>query len=330
MQDIYVYTPEFTLLHIENRLTSVQWTECFADVGKLELHTDTKSDLVPILMKNRDAIFMQGEASAILTGMTDVRGGFDFAAYGRSLSQMLAWRVVQPFSMTDTAENIIRKKVQEAFMQTGPRLVSGFVLAPSIGGTASTAYEVKDSPKLLLDVVKELCETEDLGFSVDFRPESKQFVFSLLRGTDRSAGQSAVTPLFFSEDEHNFSDAQYTFNGELYRSCGYRKVTSADGETTSYVAVDKDDTTGYYRRESILNGETAAEAGAELQKAAKTEEIEGTTHNVTFGTNYGLGDIVTVQKMVGNTLVAKDKRIKEVWRVFERLNSYERPTMEEV
>ena len=320
MQDIYVYTPEFELLHVENRLTSVQWTECFADVGKLELHTDTKSDLVPILMENRDVILMQGESAALVTGFTDVRGSFDFAVYGRTLSQMLAWRVVQPFSREGRLEAIIRDRVADSLVGFGVREIQGFSLAPEIGNTAKTAYEV-DSPKLLLEVVQELCAKEKLGFAIDFRPDEKKYVFRLYRGTDRSSGQEAVMPLVFSEDELNFSDTQYTFNAEPYRSCGYR----------SSEAVGKDEeATGFYRRESILSGETASEAEKELAESKRTEEIEGTVHDVVFGTDYGLGDIVTVQKMVGNTLVAKDKRIKEVWRVFEKLNSYERPTMEEV
>jgi len=330
MQDIYVYTPEFELLHIENRLTSVQWTECFADVGKLELHTDTKSDLVPVLMENKDAIILQGDAAALVTGITDVRGSFDFAAYGRTLSQMLLWRVVQPFAMTDTRENIIRKKVQEAFMESGDKYISGFTMAATVGGTSKVTYEVAEEPKLLLEVVQELCAPEKLGFAIDFRPDTKQFVFGLMRGTDRSAGQTVRTPLFFSEDERNFSETQYVYNGENYRTCGYRKITAEDGELVTFGEVIKDVKTGFYRRESILSGETESEAAAALAERKNTEEIEGSTQRVVFGTDYGLGDIVTVQKLVGDTLIVKDKRIKEVWRVFERLNSYERPTMEEV
>ncbi len=330
MEDIYVYTPEFTLLHIENRLTSVQWTECFADVGKLEIHTDTKSDLVPVLMENKEAVLVQGDAAALLTGITDIRGNFDFAVYGRTLSQLLAWRVVQPFTMTDTAENIVRMKVQEAFMSAGDRLLPGFCLAPAIGGTSKVTYELKDEPKTLLAVVQELYGPEKLGFSIDFAPDSRQYIFRTHRGTDRSTGQTERVPLFFSEDERNFSETQYTYNAEPYCSCGYRRVTTEDGETVSYVEVIKDATEGFYRREGLLSGETESEAVTALAAYAKTEEIEGSTQRVMFGTDYGLGDVVTVQKLVGNTLVAKDKRIKEVWRVFERLNTYERPTMEEV
>lgn len=330
MQDIYVYTPEFALLHIENRLTSVQWTECFADVGKLELHTDAKSDLVPVLMAQKDAIIMQGDTAAMATGLTDIRGNLDFAVYGRTLAFLLQSRVVQPFTMTDTRENIIRQKVREAFMASGERFLQGFALAAAIGGTEKTTYESGEEPKTLLEVVQELCEPEKLGFAVDFHPTGQQYVFRLYRGLNRSNGQSSRTPLFFSEDERNFSETQYVYNGEDYRSCGYRKVTAADGETVSFKEVVKDSKTGFYRRESILSGETESEAVAALAESKSTEEIEGSTQNVVFGVDYGLGDIVTVQKMVGNTLVAKDKRIKEVWRVFERLNTYERPTMEEV
>lgn len=328
MEDLYVYTPEFELLHIENRLTSVQWTECFQDVGKTEIHTDAKSDLVRVLLANKDAVLVQGDKSAMVMGITDVRGNLDFGVYGKSLSFLLSKRVVQPFTMRDTVENIIVKKVGEAFESPGDRYLS-IRIDSNLGDTSKTTYTTEEA-KTLLDIVKALCEPEKLGFSLQFEPVARRYVFRLYRGTDRSAGQWVQTPLFFSEDERNFAETQYTYNAEQYASCGYRKLPSEDGETTSYKEVIKEAQTGFYRRECILPGETEEDAVKELSEKKCTEVIEGTAHNVVFGRDYGLGDIVTVQKMIGNTLVAKNKRVKEVWRVFESLNTYERPTLEEV
>ena len=46
MLDIYVYTPDFNLLHVESKVTSVQWHLKYNDVGTMELHTDTKRELI--------------------------------------------------------------------------------------------------------------------------------------------------------------------------------------------------------------------------------------------------------------------------------------------
>ena len=59
-----------------------------------------------------------------------------------------------------------------------------------------------------------------------------------------------------------------------------------------------------------------------------SEEISGKAE-VVFGTDYNLGDLITVQRKIGNTLIIKNKRVIGVDIVIEPNNESETPILEE-
>ena len=87
MQDVYFYTPEFELLHIESKVTSIQWGLRYADTGTLELHTDTKNDVVGKVLPHtqNDVIVVQDGNAAWVHGITDMDGNYDFGVFGKTL-----------------------------------------------------------------------------------------------------------------------------------------------------------------------------------------------------------------------------------------------------
>ncbi len=330
MLDIYVYTPDFNLLHMESKVTSVQWHLKYNDAGTVEMHTDTENDIVNKILPsaNSDVIIVQGNNAAWLSGLTDITDNYDFGVFGKTLNYMLNWRIVNPFSATDTTENIIRQKVIEQFMTSGNKKIDNFILGSVIGGTSTVTYGFEDKQKTLFEVVQELCSIDNLGFKIDFDTDNEKFVFNIYRGIDRTADQTARPALIFSEDEKNISDLQYTYMQQDYYSTGYYEQKDEETEIVSYIEVSKDDVTGFKRREKILKAKTAEEGKIELDADNKIEQIEGEIRNIKYEKDYYLGDIVTVQKKIGDTLIVQNKRIVEVVQVHEPLNSYEKPILE--
>ena len=329
MEEMFFYsvnadgTLEF--LHTETMTTSTQWHLKYADIGTMEFNTDVYSDLIPYILPqaHSDIIAVQGNKSAWIHAETDITGDeLNFMINGKTLNFMLNWRIVQPYTITDTVENIIRNLITSKFMTSGNNFISNFALADVIGGTSTTTYTIEDKPKPLFEVVQELCAIDNLGFSIDIVNET--FVFRLFRGLDKTQDQTDRPTVILSEDEKTLSKSEYIFIQDNYYSSGYYAVTA--DEVTTWTEIIKDNLTGFYRRECILNDTEESKATEALKEMAKTEEISGQAENI----NYSLGDLVTVQRKIGNALVIKNKRITGIDIVIEPNNNSETPVLEEV
>ena len=258
---------------------------------------------------------------------TDITGDENnFMINGKCLNHILTWRKVSPFTITNTIENIIGSLITTAFKIVGNNFISNFISDSTIGGTTSTTYTI-DKAKPLFDVVQELCAIDNLGFSVDIVNE--QFVFRLYRGMDHTREQTDRTAVILSEDLKTLSDSEYIFMQDNYYSCGYYAVTNEETDVITWTEKVKDVKTGFYRREKVLSAYEEAKAIEELKEFKRSEEITGKSE-IGFGIDYNLGDLVTVQRKIGNTLIIKNKRVVGVDIVIEPNNDSEKPILEEV
>ena len=257
-----------TFLHTETTTTSTQWHLKYAEVGTMEFNTDIYSDLIPyILPQTEDIIIVQDNKSAWVHAETDITGDENnFMINGKALNFILNWRKVEPFTVTNTVENIIRSLITTAFMTAGDNLISNFILASAIGGTSTTTYTI-DKTKPLFEVVQEICMIDNLGFSVGI--ENEKFVFRLYQGLDRTRDQTDRTAVILSEDEKTLSDSEYVFIQDNYYSCGYYAVTDDETDITTWTEKVKDIKTGFYRREKVLSATEETEAIEELKELKK-------------------------------------------------------------
>jgi hypothetical protein len=326
--DIYIYKPDFTPLYAENHIISSIWHTYYDDVGTVEIRVGMDSAMIgPVLPQNNgDVILVQGGNSAWVHSESTLGDDGEFKIFGNTLHIMLAWRAVDPFTATDTVENIIRSKITGQFMTSGSnKYMASFALAPAIGGTRTVTYEVRDNQKTLLDVVRELAALEGLGFEIVFDAAAQTYRFRLYRGEDRTAGENM---LIFSEDERNIDNIEYTAMQMDYASCGYMQVKNEETGAVSYHEMVKEVKSGFYRREKILTAKTEAEAEVELKKAAKEENIEGDLdERLILGTDYRLGDVGIMQKLAGNNLIVRNRRIRELLQTYEPANISVRPIL---
>ena len=332
MDELHFFTPEFEFLHTETKTTSLQWHLKLNDVGTFEFHTDTKNDLIGYLLPtvHSDVIAVQGINSAWIHSQSDVGGDeLDFGLWGKTLNEMLKWRTVEPFTATGAAESIIRQKVTECFMTAGDNYIENLILDTALGDTNTITYDTSedDRKKSLFDVVKDICQMDNLNFDISADIYNGKFVFTLFRGTDRTIDQSVNNALVLSEDERTLYSPEYNFSQLNYASCGYYSVTTDD--VTTHSEIIKDGKTGFYRRETILSTKTQAEGETELAENKKTEQITGDV-DILYGTDYDMGDLVTVQKNMGDINFSQNKKIVGVDIVVEPLNCYERPVLDEV
>lgn len=87
---------------------------------------------------------------------------------------------------------------------------------------------------------------------------------------------------------------------------------------------------GIYRWDSVLDAQTQSSAEAELKEKKKNQEITLVTRDVLYGREYGLGDIVRVQKSSGGVHLVQTKQIEAVNIWYEQGNSGQQPEFGEV
>jgi len=298
---IEVYTPEFLHLRTIAHPKSVKWNIRYNDVGSCEIYLQPQDESIKLFAENDDLIVVQGRLSAWVNGCADDMGGF--LVSGRTLNWLTTNRQVLPFDKVDTRERIIRTLVTEQFIAAGNKKVPNFVLGNTIGNTTQTEYELEEYSRSLYDIIKELCEIEKIGFEVYFDYFENKYRFNLIRGIDRTAGTNS--PLILSEVNRNFTQTQYLKNNEGYKTAGY--LREVEDDETTFTEIIKDSATGFYRRELGLTIEEI-----ELTKAKRITEIDGVVYGLNFGTDFNVGDIVTVQKQVGKEIITQDRRILEV------------------
>lgn len=137
--------------------------------------------------------------------------------------------------------------------------------------------------------------------------------------------------------------------GKLYRvSCDGRQFstnyykgeyiacTKEEGnfEKTEYITeyfleIDTDEK-GFYRWEAKLSGNSRKEAEKSLKAKDKENSLDAKTASLKFEKDYNLGDILRIQKRIGNRIIDGKRLVNSVQIWYESRNSGEKPGFKEV
>lgn len=153
-------------------------------------------------------------------------------------------------------------------------------------------------------VVEDLCSNAGLGYRIYGWTAVDKLAFRLLEGTDRSVGQTAVSPVILSAAHSNIINAGFSHGIGNFYNAFY--ATGADVTQTVY----RDSSsipTGYSRRETSID--VAVSSVSDIRQYALYQMRENTeTRTVSVdvkpdmvGTDFYLGDTVTVQDDVTGT-----------------------------
>lgn len=354
MEDIRVYDFEFNLLHIEHFRISDNWSIYFNDIGTYEGHFSLQSDIVPIVLGNRYLVIVQGDKQAIVTGAQ--AGQTDFVVYGKTVNHILNSRVMLPFNTyrefddSMTPEDVARWVLTSTFIEPDDPNdeVENFVLAPQIGIQQNTEGEEEDegmwrqTAHPVGDVVIDCMANANAGHRLTFDIPNKRWYFECLQGEELT--------ISLAESERNIYDTSLTVNylenadGGWYEhtieqetpevnTVGETPVASSQDEeaepTTEWLRLNKEDApVGIYRWVTVLSGQNESEAKSDLKKRADTEEVIASLKNLTFGTDYNLGDFVTVRIEKGGFLRTVQKRVKGINIWYEQNNIGIQPILE--
>lgn len=301
-----------------NKIKSYSYTAKFAGAGEFTLLLHFIPEFLEMIRLN-DIIHYDGDWLIIKNIKYDESAGITLS--GTDLGGLLAQRLALPEQSKSgtTAECIgyfldqnIIKSVDEV-----RRMPMSFN-ANGVVGISDDGYKCLDYENLS-DVICTLCDWAGIGFRIE---AGREFIFKLLQGTDRSAGQNENPWVIFSPGWGNV--LQQSFEHDI--SNMYNAVYAVNSDTGVVQVGERDGSRrGISRQETMV--ELSAENDTDLVKyaLAETEDnVETHIYSVIpvsegFGRDYSLGDKVSVRdKYTGNMFSAVITEVEKYYSGSEK------------
>lgn len=246
-----------------------------------------------------------------------------------SLKGILNWRICHP---TDTLD-FVGKKQSEIMMiiafnnlvqqtrdldrkfwssagRTGGKNMFGVAGIKTYGDTID--FTVDWNTGIMGDAIVSIAKMQTagtpVGWNVYINSAFSQMVMDTYKAADRSINQTTLPPVVFSEAYGNIKNATWNNSMKDWRNVAYMSYTDvANAEQHLTVGNSKHGATvGFNRKEIIISSskkttpQVGAEANSELNKRLVVESFTAEIINnqntmSTYGVNWFLGDIVTIQ-----------------------------------
>lgn len=326
--EVRVYESNLNLLGIIESQTSLLWNRKYYETGNFEMHvpiTPTNMDLLKI----GRLIFYKGAVDAGV--IEDIRfyeseRKYEIVIKGRFLTSYLDRRLIRPTVDYSGKVELGMRQLITGLEYPIPNLELGELQGFDEEVTFQATY------KNLLSTIELLARGYAYGIRCNPDFTRKKIYFQIYKGVDRSALQSELARVEFSDRYDNIFTAEYHVNSQIEKNVCY---VGGEGEAEEriYITVGHDEYTGLDRKEvfndarNIRKDELTQEEYIEnlqlsglneLDKNIFSQTFECTTNpvgNFVYKRNYDLGDIVTVRK--DSWGVSANLRIVEISEIYE-------------
>lgn len=225
--ELFILDTGFETLKIIDKFESLLWTIRYSSYGDFELYTVVDLEELPFFKKgyyvwiretNRYMFIEKIEISS------DVEDGAHLKVTGRSLESILNRRI--NYTETNYSGNLqagIKKLLNDNIISptdyASYRRISNFIFKDSTDpNITSLTLETKFERGMNIgEAVQKICDAEDLGYRITLS-ETKQFVFELYKGTDRSYDQFEVPYVIFSPKFDNIINSEYVDTDEDFKN----------------------------------------------------------------------------------------------------------------
>ena len=330
--DVYVLAPDLSILGVVDQYQSFIWTERYYDAGDCELYVRATKENRNLLKTGNFLTKESETAFCRITSVetkTDANNGSWMIVKGKDARTILNQRVViQQKYVFGQAKNIIASMIDENLVSASQanRNLSNLTVDTNIAPTDD--YRQETDFFYLFDKIVEICKRFGYGSRMKWFTNGIMN-FQLYLGTDRSQSQSVNDWVTFSEDFNNLSGSDYTYDESAFKNAAY---VAGEGDGVNRVLMQIDEGTGLDRYELFVDAKSLSKKGDDgdlttaqyqnmLTDYGKNQLIEhlgvssfsGTiltnADTYEYGTDYSLGDIVTIQNPLG---ISYDARVIEV------------------
>lgn len=219
---------EFSILDTYNSLI---WTDRYNEAGDFEIYTAMTSDILDVIKQGYYLRRNDSEHIMIIEKLlinSNVEDGNMLTVTGRSIESLLDRRIVWgQKTISGNLQEGIKTLLNENVISPSNtnRKIPNFIFEastdPAITGLTIDAQYTGDN---LYDVIQSICSEREIGFKVTLN-DSKQFVFKLYAGVDRSYEQTENTYVVFSPKFDNLVSSNY-----MESKSALKNVTLVGGE----------------------------------------------------------------------------------------------------
>lgn len=330
-----------------NQYESLIWPDKFNGFGTFELWapiTDENSQY----FKKGNILWCGGDNAAvveIVKSEIDENGTKTYNVKGRTLEMLLTTRIIWG------TYNAVNKDASTAMYEivnqncvnpsNANRKIPYLKLAEDLKFGGKITYQKTGGE--VYDSLSTIASTYDLGFSVLFKPKTKELIFEVVEGVDRTVEQSTNDPVEFSTELEDLLSSSYYTNDQDVKNVAFVQGEGSGSSRKSVISGEAD-SKGFVRRELYVdardlqstsvdeNGEEQSLSPAEytqvltqrgddkLSECKTTETFEAQIRvfgdvQYEFGVDYKKGDKVTVRDEQLNVVVSA--RITEVQEEFD-------------
>lgn len=270
--ELYVLDSLLRRTAVIDSFESVVWTERFNDVGDLTLNIHStlgtrnlfttgtllamnRSNRVMVVETVEDKVGTDGSQLLVVTGSSLEIVMDDRAAYQKMLSGAKGvgqWIFDQPPAQTarDIFKYIMIDGQLDVF-DTLPFYADGNLYPADTIPEPADNVNITLDPATVLDDLKTICQTYDLGFRLCRNADNSQIFFNVYSGNDRTSGQTVNPPVIFAPALDNLLDSSYLQSQKQYKNVAYVVCPVTVG--WAYAAGVDDTITGLARRVLLVN-----------------------------------------------------------------------------
>ena len=281
------------------------WTDRYFKYGDFELPASMSEDLLQYLKQDYYITNANSEHVMIIEKLlinSDIENGNTIIVSGRSLESLLERRIVwNRTTLSGNLQSGIKKLLDENIISPtdSSRKINDFIFEEStdsaITGLTIDGQYTGDN---LYEVIASICQENGIGFEITLN-NSKQFVFKLYSGVDRSYDQSVYPYVVFSPNFENMVESNY-----MESKMAMKNVTliggEGEGNARKYTSVGT--ASGLDRRELFTDArdiraeddEGNAISEAEYLKQLEQRGRENLAENIAVVAFEGQADVVSM------------------------------------
>lgn len=329
--DLTILNTNLVAESIMDTYNSLIWTDRYNEYGDFELYIPMSKSFLDLIKQDYYLQTRHSEHVMIIEKLlisSDIEDGKSLTVTGRSLESLLDRRIIWgQKTISGNLQNGIKTLLDECIISpsSNDRKISNFIFEASTDpAITNLTIEAQFTGDNLYEAIKNICIERNIGFKVTLN-DSKQFVFKLYAGTDRSYDQVTNPYVVFSPNFDNLISSNYIESKSAMKNV---TLVGGEGEGSNRIYASVGSGTGLNRRELFTDARditsdvgdgvvlTDEEYTAQLkqrgnEKLSENAEIisfEGQAETTTmfkYGEDFFNGDIVQIANEYGHEAKAR-------------------------
>jgi len=339
--EIRVYDSDFNWIGATTQAVSVVLKRELFETGSFEIHIEPDAGVELFRRGNILVIDRDGHKAGIVRSvvLSAERGKRDLAVFGDMPDGLAKQRIIVPPTKAEQptaygyerinsdAETVIKHFA--ARNMTAPtdskRQFQRLVMAENKHRGVTFPWQARYTS--LADELNSICNYAGIGYEIYADLKEDRWVFDVIAGADRSAGQTDNEPVIFQTEHSNLSSYKYSEDYASFRNTGYAGGAGNDENRLIYTLGANNE--GLDRFETFLDCSSARDVSElmyygsqRMSEYTAVQSIAADTlpRTFTFGKDYFFGDKVTLRvRKYGLQVDTTIAGVREIW---ERQTGY--------